>query len=62
MTFQEAGLVLGDERAGAGAKDGNLLLDLLDIVIAGLEIDLFTWSASKSIECKGDNWIVCAHV
>ena len=37
---QEARFVLCDEGAGTGTQHRNLLLDLLDIILAGFEIDL----------------------
>jgi hypothetical protein len=40
MPLQETGLVLCNKRTGASGQDRNLLLNLLDIILTGLEIDL----------------------
>jgi len=40
VALEKASLVLGDEGAGAGAENGDLSLDFLDIVLARFEIDL----------------------
>jgi hypothetical protein len=40
MPLQEASFVLCNEGTGASGQDGNLLLDLLDIIFTGLEVDL----------------------
>lgn len=40
MASQEGPLVLSDEWACACAEDGNLGLDILDVVVIGFEIDL----------------------
>lgn len=40
MASEEGSLVLSDEGARAGAQYGNLGLDILDVIVVGLEIDL----------------------
>lgn len=40
MASQERTLVLGHVGAGAGAEDSNLGLNVLNIIIAGLKINL----------------------
>ncbi len=40
VAAQEAGLVLCDIAAGAGAEHRDLLLDFLDVVFARFEVDL----------------------
>lgn len=47
MTSQEAGLVLGNVRTCARAENGNLLLDLLDIIFAGLKVNLEAQKVSR---------------
>jgi hypothetical protein len=40
VALEEAGFVLCNIGASAGSQNRNLLLDLLNIILAGLEIDL----------------------
>ena len=40
MTSQKTGLVLRYERASACGQNGDFLLDFLDVVLTGFEIDL----------------------
>lgn len=42
MSAQETCSILCNERTGACAEHGDLLLDLLDIIFAGFEVDLQT--------------------
>ncbi len=48
MPLQETSFVLCNKRTGASGQDGNLLLDFLNIILAGLEIDL--WEKQRLIE------------
>ena len=65
MPSQEARFVLCDKGAGTGTQDRNLLLDLLDIILAGVEIDLeetHSVISMPSVVARGeegrsrDNW------
>jgi hypothetical protein len=40
MTLKETGLVLCNIGTGAGSQDRNLLLNFLNIIFTGFEIDL----------------------
>lgn len=49
MSSEETGFILGDELAGACAQHCYLLLNLVDIIVAGFEVDL--WAVSSA------NWV-----
>ena len=44
MPSKEAGFVLSDERTGTSAEHGDLLLNLLNVILAGLKVDLNKFS------------------
>jgi hypothetical protein len=49
VSSEETGFILGDELTGACAQHCYLLLDLVDIIVAGFEVDL--WPVSSV------NWV-----
>lgn len=58
VPLEEACFVLCNKRAGAGGQDRNLLLNLLDIILAGLEIDLRNKRMSiEVIRYPSDEWM-----
>lgn len=48
MASQEAAFVLCNEWACTGAEDGDFSLDILDIVVVGLEVNLKT----RLVSCR----------
>ena len=48
MTPQKGFFVLGHELGGAGGENGDFLLDFLDVIFTGFEVDLAAISTTSS--------------
>ena len=50
MSSEETGFILGDELTGACAQHCYLLLNLVDIIVAGFEVDLWPISSVNWVD------------
>ena len=56
MASEEGPLVLGDKGARAGAQDSNLGLDILNVIVVGLEINLVRVSSVQDLWTGSNGW------